>query len=99
MLDKRAHRLDRHPVAEGLRVIHSEPGFVIECLREHFVFSVVGDVIPLQKGELLIVVEVLHSQGLAIRVETSEIVHVSLLELPVFHSDPVNKRTYNKVWP
>lgn len=69
------------------------PGNVLECVREHFAFAKDGDIVAVNEGELLIVVEIDGHLATALRVETSQCVSIMFLEL---FGVP---ETYRVVWP
>lgn len=75
-----------------------EAGDLLECLREHLVFRRDGEMITLHEGELLIAVENCPIvTGTALRVETSELVTIMLIEIPF--DDVFVAPTYKKVFP
>jgi hypothetical protein len=72
----------------------AEAGHVYEVVRPHFVFTIGGDLVDLDNGELLLVVVGEAFQGNALRLETGELVHMLLLEI-----GGLEGQTYTRVWP
>lgn len=71
----------------------AEPGHVYEVHRGHYAIRADGELVIMECNELLLIVEGSAFQGVALRLDTSELVHVTLLdmgdEIPV----------YVRVWP
>lgn len=68
-------------------------GEVYECVRPHFVFTASGNILGLEIGELIIVVESENFMTTAIRVETGEFIKTLLLEAYG------QETTFVRVWP
>lgn len=74
-------------------IFDAAPGDVVECLREHMVFTMSGNITDLREGELLIVVETENFVGTALRVDNSEIVSIMFMELVGY------PESFRRVWP
>lgn len=74
-------------------MLYANEGEVYECVRPHLVFSASGDIVGLEKGELIIVVQSENFMTTAVRVETGEFIKTLLLE--VFGTET----TFTRVWP
>ena len=74
-------------------ILFANEGEVYECVRPHLVFSITGDVIGLEKGELIIVLVTENYMSTAVRVETGEFIKTFFLDM--FGTEI----TFVKVWP
>jgi len=78
-----------------------EVGHVLEVSKEHFVFRTDGEMIGLEIGELLIVINIEHSMATAIRAATSERVIFTTLDAIIisFDQNYASVPSYKRVWP
>ncbi len=74
-------------------IFDAAPGDVVECLRDHMTFTRSGNITDVQKGELLIVVEVENFIGTALRVNNSQLVSIMFLEAVGV------PESYQRIWP
>lgn len=78
-------------------MIFFDNGDVLKINREHYAFRVDGEMVALNKEEILIVVNNVAYSTHAIRVETGEVVIVNSFEIPDYLTGQTT--TYTKIWP
>ena len=79
-------------------MIGFEVGDVIEANRDHYVFRRDGGIVTVEQGEWLIIVHNDYYQAAALRINTSEVVMIMLLEIPAYDR-AMEIPTYKKVQP